>query len=178
VGAVTWKFFLFPETIPPRVIVQKITWRQDRRIIPENTSLWAIQPSNLKRALRRRPMLDLFTFLVMFVIVAAVIFLAFKLGGLPGKIAEQRHHPQAPAVNVCGWLGLLTLGILWFIAMIWAFMGPAGAKEDRESLPGQMPGSPDAVSLAATMAALSYRIELLETEVRRLQEQHGESELC
>jgi hypothetical protein len=123
-------------------------------------------------------MLDVFTFVVMFVIVAAVIFLVVKLGGLPGKIAHERQHPQAPAVNVCGWLGLLTLGILWIIAMIWAFMGPTRAKEDRESVPGQTPGPPEAVPLADTIAAMSSRIELLETEVKRLQEQQGESELC
>ena len=123
-------------------------------------------------------MLDVFTFLVMFVIVATVIFLVVKLGGLPGKIAHERHHPQAPAVNVCGWLGLLTFGVLWIIAMIWAFKVPTGAEENRESVPDQTPGPPEAVSLAATVTALSSRIELLETEVRRLQEQRGESELC
>jgi hypothetical protein len=41
-----------------------------------------------------------------------------------GKIAAQRNHPQAEAIKVAGWLGMLT-GIIWILAMIWAYMKPA-----------------------------------------------------
>jgi hypothetical protein len=69
-------------------------------------------------------------------LVAAVIVVV-ELGGLPGRIAHDRGHPQAAAVNVAGWLGLATLGILWPLALIWAFCKspfnvPAGAGENAE----------------------------------------------
>lgn len=48
--------------------------------------------------------------------VACLLFLA----SLPGRIATKRHHPQASAVNVCGWLGLPT-GVLWVLALAWAY---------------------------------------------------------
>jgi len=67
-------------------------------------------------------LLDVFALIVLCVLVLSVVGGALVLGALPGKIAAQRGHPQAAAINVCGWLGLLTLGILWPIAFIWAYM--------------------------------------------------------
>jgi hypothetical protein len=43
---------------------------------------------------------------------------------LPGKIAAQRNHPQAEAINIGGWLGAILGGILWPIFLIWAFSKP------------------------------------------------------
>jgi hypothetical protein len=48
----------------------------------------------------------------------------YRLGGLPGQIAAARHHPQAAAIRICGWMGIVTL-VLWPIAMVWAFVTPA-----------------------------------------------------
>jgi hypothetical protein len=70
--------------------------------------------------------LDYFTFVVLGVLIAAGLYLAFVLGELPGKIAAQRGHPQAEAIRVAGWLGLLTLGVLWPFALIWAYTRPTG----------------------------------------------------
>jgi hypothetical protein len=69
--------------------------------------------------------LDIFALVVLFVVIAAVLFLAAILGALPGKIAKKRDHPQHEAINVCGWLGLLTLGLLWPFALIWAYTNPS-----------------------------------------------------
>lgn len=69
--------------------------------------------------------LDYFTFVVLGVLIAAGLYLAFVLGELPGKIAEGREHPQAEAIRVAGWLGLITLGLLWPFALIWAYTRPA-----------------------------------------------------
>ena len=68
--------------------------------------------------------LDIFAFLVMAVIVASVIVAAVFLGAWPGKIAASRNHPQKDAINVCGWIGTLTLGLFWPAAMIWAHTKP------------------------------------------------------
>jgi len=47
----------------------------------------------------------------------------YKLGGLPGSIAKSRGHPQADAINICGWMGIITI-VLWPIAMVWAHLVP------------------------------------------------------
>ncbi len=46
------------------------------------------------------------------------------IGAAPGRIARERNHPQAEAINVCGWLGLITLGVPWIVAMVWAYAKP------------------------------------------------------
>lgn len=68
--------------------------------------------------------LDIFAFVVMFVIVAAVGVAIFILGKMPGDIARKRGHPQASAITACGWLGILTAGLLWPVALIWAYGSP------------------------------------------------------
>ena len=46
-------------------------------------------------------------------------FVVYKLGSLPGSIARSRGHPQADAINICGWMGIITI-VLWPVAMVWA----------------------------------------------------------
>ena len=67
--------------------------------------------------------LDIFALIVLLVIAGSAILAVVVLGGLPGKIARERNHPQADAIAVCGWLGLVT-GILWALALVWAFLRP------------------------------------------------------
>ena len=107
--------------------------------------------------------LDVFTFVVMFVLLTAVAILIKVLGALPGNIARSRSHPQADAINVCGWLGIVTLGLLWPVALIWAYSRSPGA-----------PGTPDqdtdsrhsAKAMKQTIAELSERLELYEQQLR------------
>ena len=65
--------------------------------------------------------LDIFAFVVFGVLITFVIFLVVKLGPLPGNIARKRGHPQADAINVLGWIGVVTLGLAWPLALIWAY---------------------------------------------------------
>ncbi len=74
--------------------------------------------------------LDVITFVVLIVLVGCAALVAVKIAALPGRIAADRSHPQADAIRVCGWLGLLTLGLLWPLALIWAYMRPAGANAE------------------------------------------------
>jgi Protein of unknown function (DUF3302) len=67
---------------------------------------------------------DIIVFIVFAVLIAAVVIIVVTLGQLPGQIAEKRGHPQAAAINVTSWLGVATLGLLWPIALIWAFLKP------------------------------------------------------
>jgi len=70
--------------------------------------------------------LDVFALLVLFVLLVAVVAVWAALGMLPGRIARARNHPQADAINVCGWWGVLTMGILLPLAFIWAYTRPTG----------------------------------------------------
>jgi len=94
--------------------------------------------------------LDVFAFVVMAVLLCVGIGLAFVLGALPGKIAAEREHPQADAVRVAGWVGLVTLGVAWPLALIWAYARPA-----------RLDPSSD---LAERVRRLSERIETLEAD--------------
>lgn len=77
--------------------------------------------------------LDIFALIVLLVIIGAVIAILVILGMMPGRIARQRNHPQADAINICGWWGVLTMGILLPLAYIWAYTNPAGrAQPDDE----------------------------------------------
>jgi hypothetical protein len=111
-------------------------------------------------------MLDVFTFLVMFMIVAATIFLLLKLGGLPGKIARDRNHPQADAIRVCGWLGLATLGLLWPIAFVWSFTKPSviASPAGQASQDGK---------LSAQIVELQAKVSVLESELERRGRENG-----
>ena len=65
------------------------------------------------------PFLHWLTLAILCVLPVIVGIALYKLGGMPGAIATARNHPQAAAINVCGWMGLITL-VLWPIAMVWA----------------------------------------------------------
>ena len=58
-----------------------------------------------------------------------------ELAQLPGRIARERGHPQADAIHALGWLGLVTAGPGWVVAMVWAFTrpGPLVAAEAPEA---------------------------------------------
>ena len=70
--------------------------------------------------------LDVFALIVLMVLLGAALFVAWILAASPGRIARERGHPRADAVAVCGWWGLITLGILLPVAWIWAYSWPLG----------------------------------------------------
>ena len=70
---------------------------------------------------------DIFAFVVFAVLLVAAVVVVVSLGSLPGQIAHKRGHPQAAAITVAGWLGIVTGGILWPLALIWAFLKPPAA---------------------------------------------------
>ena len=65
--------------------------------------------------------LDIFALVVIALLIAVVIWLVVLLGNLPGDIARKRNHPQSDAISALGWIGLITMGVGWFIAMVWAY---------------------------------------------------------
>ncbi len=76
---------------------------------------------------------DIFAFAVFAVLLAALVIIVVTLGSLPGQIAYKRGHPQAAAITVAGWLGVVTGGILWPLALIWAFLKPSAGQPVGES---------------------------------------------
>ena len=96
--------------------------------------------------------LDIFALVVIAILLAVVIWLVVLLGNMPGDIARKRQHPQAEAISALGWIGLITLGIGWFIAIVWAYYKPGAAEED-----------------------LNKRIEDLESKLEALRTEGGES---
>jgi hypothetical protein len=76
---------------------------------------------------------DVFAFVVFAVLLGTLVLLIVLLGGMPGRIAKKRGHPQAAAVNAAAWISLVTLGSLWPIALVWAFIPlPSGSFKSEE----------------------------------------------
>lgn len=68
--------------------------------------------------------LDIFAIVVLLILLAAAIGVWVLLAMMPGRIARSRNHPQADAINVCGWWGAITIGLLMPLAFIWAYYDP------------------------------------------------------
>jgi hypothetical protein len=81
-----------------------------------------------------------FLILVMLVVIAILVFL--KLGALPGAKARERGHPQAEAINILGWFGLLMGGVPWVIALVWAFTRSAHDTEPAVGRGTENPANP------------------------------------
>ena len=79
--------------------------------------------------------LDIFALVILIVLAMAGVCVWILLGMLPGKIARDRNHPQAEAINVCGWWGVITMGILLPLAFIWAYTKPAAEQGPVETKP-------------------------------------------
>ena len=92
-------------------------------------------------------MLEIFALVVLFVLVAVAIAIIVVLGNLPGKMARAAEHPQAEAIMVLGWVGLLTGGLGWLLALVWVKYRPE-----------------------SSTAELEQRIEALESELRQRKE--------
>jgi hypothetical protein len=67
-------------------------------------------------------MIDIFAWIVLIILLASAVAMFFIAGSLPGYIAKNRSHPQAQAVQVAGWVTLISGFALWPLALIWAFV--------------------------------------------------------
>ena len=97
--------------------------------------------------------LDIFALIVMGILLAVVIAAVVKLGPLPGNIAKKRGHPQADAITVLGWIGIITMGASWLIALVWAYTRSAEQQSEH----------------------LAERVASLETELGILKSNGGEA---
>ncbi len=76
--------------------------------------------------------LDIFALIVLITLIVCALALWALLGMYPGKIARQRNHPQAEAINVCGWWGAITMGLLTPLAFVWAYTNPMATLTGKE----------------------------------------------
>lgn len=63
-------------------------------------------------------------FIILVVLILLVIWIYMTLAAIPGNKARERGHPQADAISVLGWIGLLLGLVPWVIALVWAHMTP------------------------------------------------------
>ena len=87
-------------------------------------------------------------FVILVVLGLLGLWIFVELGSLPGKKAAQRNHPQAEAINVLGWLGLLFGGVGWVVALVWAHTKPvfAPVAQATAASDGGAPDAPEAES--------------------------------
>ena len=64
------------------------------------------------------------SFIMLCAIAALAIWLVMLVLNLPGRMARERKHPQASAIEAAAWLGLVTGMITWVVAFIWACTKP------------------------------------------------------
>ena len=66
-------------------------------------------------------------FVILILLSLLGLWLFVEIGSFPGKKAKERNHPQAEAINVLGWLGLLFGFVGWVVAVVWAYTKPVFA---------------------------------------------------
>ncbi|GMR15322.1 MAG: hypothetical protein BMS9Abin30_0948 [Gammaproteobacteria bacterium] len=108
-----------------------------------------------QRALSRGKsmVLDIFALVVIALLIAVAIWLVVLLGSWPGNIARKRNHPQAEAITALGWIGIITLGASWLVAVVWAYYIPSSVIE----------------------SDLQTRVEALESQLKQAQARGRES---
>jgi len=99
-------------------------------------------------------LIDIFTWVVLLIMVAVVVGIFIFMGLWPGIVARRRHHPQADAITIGSWVTLLFGFVLWPVVLIWAYTRPA-----------------DEASVAS--GELRQQIDALEARVAQLESDPG-----
>jgi hypothetical protein len=76
-------------------------------------------------------MIEVFSWIVLIVLIAIIVAVFVALGMLPGAIARKRGHPWAEAVSVGGWVTLIFGFVFWPLVMIWAYVDVPAKRETR-----------------------------------------------
>ena len=87
-------------------------------------------------------------FIILVLLFLLVVWIYVEMAKFPGKKAKERCHPQAEAINVLSWVGLLFGAVPWVVALVWAHTNPAGprvqvAPRVEASAKVDVEGSPD-----------------------------------
>ena len=76
-------------------------------------------------------LLDITALACLLITLGLVVVLIWFLAGLPGRVAKERSHPYADAIQVGGWVTLILGGVGWPFVLMWAYApgGKAGKGE-------------------------------------------------
>jgi len=85
-------------------------------------------------------LIKIFSLVVLVITLASIIGAIVALAVWPGRTARARNHPYADAVQVAGWVGMIAGGVLWPLALVWAYSTPvvaesSSAEPNRELIP-------------------------------------------
>jgi hypothetical protein len=69
--------------------------------------------------------LSIVALVLLIFMIGLIISLIWFLGGLPGRVAASRNHPNAQAIQVGGWASLFCGVVIWPIVLMWAYSKPA-----------------------------------------------------
>jgi uncharacterized protein DUF3302 len=108
---------------------------------------------------------DVVVWLVVIMVPIVGISVFWFLHIWPERVAEQKHHPQAAAIQALCLMSLVFGGLLWPLAMLWAYMKPMEFRLARDDDDGH-PVQPETVKRTPAGAARAD-----ETEVASLREQ-------
>ena len=113
---------------------------------------------------------------VVLIVVPVVVLVVFWLVHiLPEKIAEQRRHPQAKAIQVLCLLSLVFGGMLWPLAWLWAYSKPVLYKMayGTDVVEGHHGESTEAPAATANSEAARGEIEQLRAQLASLEARLG-----
>jgi len=65
--------------------------------------------------------LDIFALTILFIMVVIIVGFFYFLASLPGRIAHNRNHPNAKAIEVGGFATLVFGVVLWPVVLMWAY---------------------------------------------------------
>ena len=107
---------------------------------------------------------DVVVWLVVLMVPIVGVTVFWFLHIWPERVAEQKHHPQAAAIQALCLMSLVFGGLLWPLAMLWAYMKPMEFRLARDD--DVHPGQPETVKRTPAVAARAD-----EAEVTSLREQ-------
>lgn len=95
--------------------------------------------------------IDIFSVIVLLIIIGISIGLFVFLGMWPGKIAKTNKHPQVEAITIGSWVALIAGGVLWPLILIWSYMKPVESSKSKAD------------------QALQDKVEILEERIKALE---------
>ena len=64
-------------------------------------------------------------------LMGLALYAVWFLGGLPGRVAAERNHPKAEAINVGSWAALIFGAVGWPWVLMWAYSHPTNGKKQK-----------------------------------------------
>lgn len=58
---------------------------------------------------------------VLILSIVLALYVVWFIGGMPGRVAEERNHPKAQAIKVGGWATLIFGVVGWPWVLMWAY---------------------------------------------------------